>query len=53
MSVLATCRRLGIHPRDYLMDVLPKLGRTLTSEVHHLTPRAWLRARHAGPVTGI
>ena len=53
MSVLATCRRLGIHPRDYLMDVLPKLGRTLTSEVHHLTPLAWLRARHAGPVTGI
>ena len=28
LSVLATCRRLGIHPRDYLLAVLPKLGRT-------------------------
>jgi transposase len=52
MSVLATCRRLGIHPREYLLDVLPKLGRTLTSEVHHLTPLAWLRARQAVPIAG-
>ena len=37
MSVLATCRRLGIHPRDYLMAVLPKLGRSSTGDVKHLT----------------
>lgn len=48
-SVLATCRRLGIHPREYLLAVLPKLGRTRTSEVHRLTPLAWLRARQAAP----
>ena len=30
MSVLGTCRRLGMHPRDYLLAVLPKLGRTRT-----------------------
>ena len=47
MSVLATCRRLGIHPRDYLLAVLPKLGRTSTGDVKHLTPLAWHRARQA------
>ena len=47
MSVLATCRRLGIHPRDYLMAVLPKLGHTSTGDVKHLTPLAWHRARQA------
>jgi len=52
MSVLATCRRLGIHPRDYLLAVLPKLGRTSTNEVHHLTPLARHRARPSAPVTG-
>ena len=53
MSVLATCRRLGIHPRDYLSAVLPKLGRTLTSEVHRLTPLAWFRSRQSVPAPGI
>ena len=53
LSVLATCRRLGSHPRDYLSAVLPKLGRTLTSEVHRLTPLAWLRARQSVPAPGI
>ena len=47
MSVLATCRRLGIHARDYLLAVLPKLGRTSTGDVKHLTPLAWHRARQA------
>ena len=47
LSVLATCRRLGIHPRDYLLAVLPKLGRTNTGDVKHLTPLAWHRARQA------
>ncbi len=45
LSVLATCRRLGIPARDYLLDVLPRLGRTSTSEVAPLTPQAWLPAR--------
>ena len=53
MSVLATCRRLGIHPRNYLLAVLPKLGRTLTSEVHRLTPLAWFRSRQSVPAPGI
>jgi transposase len=50
LSVLATCERLGIEAREYLMAVLPKLGGTNTAEVKHLTPQAWQRARqHATP----
>ena len=45
LSVLATCQRLGIQAREYLLDVLPKLGETSTTEVKHMTPQAWLRAR--------
>jgi hypothetical protein len=45
MSVLATCRRLGIHPREYLLDALPRLGTMPTSEVKNWTPLAWNRAR--------
>ena len=45
LSVLATCQRLGMQAREYLLDVLPKLGETNTSEVKHMTPQAWLRAR--------
>ena len=45
LSVLATCERLGIGAREYLLAVLPKLGGTSTAEVQHLTPHAWHRAR--------
>jgi transposase len=45
LSVLATCRRLGIPARDYLLDVLPRLGRTPTHQVAPLTPQSWLQAR--------
>ena len=45
LSVLATCQRLGLQAREYLLDVLPKLGQTNTSEVKQMTPQAWLWAR--------
>ena len=45
LSVLATCQRLGIPAREYLLAVLPKLGATTTAEVKHLTPQAWHAAR--------
>jgi hypothetical protein len=45
LSVLATCERLGIAARDYLLAVLPRLGATSTAEVQHLTPHAWHQAR--------
>jgi transposase len=45
LSVLATCQRLGLPVREYLLAVLPKLGATSTADVKHLTPQAWQRAR--------
>lgn len=45
LSVLATCERLDIEAREYLMAVLPKLGGTSTAEVKLLTPQAWNQAR--------
>ena len=41
LSVLATCERLGIDAREYLADVLPRLGQTSTGQVASLTPQAW------------
>ena len=38
-------QRLGIQARKYLLDVLPKLGETTTSQVKHMTPQAWLRSQ--------
>lgn len=49
LSMLATCQRLGIPARDYLLAVLPKLGATSTADVKHLTPQAWLRSRQPVP----
>ncbi|MFN0126771.1 MAG: transposase domain-containing protein [Verrucomicrobiales bacterium] len=44
-SVIESSKRLGINPRDYLADVLPRLANGTTSEVASLTPAAWLSAR--------
>ena len=49
MSILATCQRLGIQAREYLLDVLPKLGATSTADVKHLSPQAWLKSREQLP----
>jgi transposase len=44
-SVIESSKRLGINPRDYLADVLPRLASGTTSDVPSLTPAAWLRTR--------
>jgi transposase len=44
-SIVETCRRLGINLRDYLKDVLPKLGEWPANRVGELTPTAWKVAR--------
>jgi transposase len=41
MSLLETCRRLGINARNCLMDVLPGLTEPDQSEVASLTPTQW------------
>ena len=40
-----TCKRLGIDVREYLEDVLPKLGGWPVKRVAELTPMAWKAAR--------
>lgn len=41
LSVVETCKRLGIPVRQYLIDVLPGLADRKVSEVAGLTPMAW------------
>jgi transposase len=45
LSVIETCRRLKISPRDYLSAVLPGLADTPVQRLPALTPTAWA-ARH-------
>jgi len=44
-SIVETCRRLDIHLREYLLDILPKLGDWPISRVGELTPTAWKAAQ--------
>ena len=48
-SVLESCKRLGINPREYLGDVLPRLADWSMSRIAELTPSAWQRARSPMP----
>jgi hypothetical protein len=41
LSVVETCRRLGVPVREYLADVLPGLADRKAAEVAGLTPMAW------------
>jgi transposase len=45
LSVLETCKRLKVHIRDYLGDVLPKLGNWPITRVSELTPLRWATPR--------
>jgi len=47
LSVIETCRRLKIPVRDYLLDVLPRLGEWPANRVAELTPAAWAASRSA------
>jgi transposase len=45
LSVVESCRRLGIPVKDYLAEVLAGLNRRTLSEVANLTPARWSAAR--------
>jgi len=45
LSVVESCRRLGVPPKDYLAAVLPGLNRRTLSEVAKLTPARWSATR--------
>jgi transposase len=40
-TLLVTCRLHDIHPYDYFVDVLQRVGQHPASLVHQLTPRIW------------
>jgi transposase len=42
LSVVESCRRLGIPVKDYLLDLLPGMSRRTKSALAQLTPARWL-----------
>src|SRR3954447_16392374 len=45
LSIVESCRRMGVPLKDYLLDVLPGLDHRNLSEVALLTPSRWSAAR--------
>jgi hypothetical protein len=45
LSVVESCRRIGVPLREYLGDVLPGMDRRTLSQVANLTPGRWSAAR--------
>jgi hypothetical protein len=45
ISVIETCRRLRIRPRDYLGAILPGLADFPAKRVAELAPLAWVQTR--------
>ena len=45
LSVVESCRRIGVPVREYLGDVLSGLDRRTLSQVASLTPARWSGAR--------
>jgi hypothetical protein len=45
-SIIASCRRHGINPWDYLKEVLEGLAAAANKTVGSFTPAAWAAGRH-------
>ena len=45
LSVVESCKRLGIPVKEYLLQILPGMASRTTSEAMRLTPARWLAAR--------
>jgi hypothetical protein len=45
LSVVETCKRLGLNVRAYLADVFPRLAATRIQRVGELTPARWVAPR--------
>jgi hypothetical protein len=48
LSVIESCRRLRVPVREYLLDVLPGLGRVNIRDLDSRTPSGWLRRQAIG-----
>jgi hypothetical protein len=42
---LASCRRHGLNPFDYLKDLFTRLPSAKITEIKQFTPAAWARAK--------
>lgn len=47
LSLVQTCRGLGINPRDYLEDVMRQLLSHNSQKLHELLPDQWIKAQQA------
>ena len=45
LSVIESCRRLGLSAREYLASILPGLANRPVQQVSQLTPAAWAASR--------
>lgn len=45
LSLVQTCRALGVNPREYLEDVMRRLMSHSAQKLHELLPDRWLTAR--------
>ena len=41
LSVIESCRRLGVPAKEYLLEVLPGIARRRLSEIAGVTPARW------------
>lgn len=48
LSMIESCRRLRVPVREYLLDVLPGLGRVNIRDLDARTPSGWLRRQQVG-----
>jgi transposase len=46
LSVVESCRRLGVPVKDYLLAVLPGMARRKLSDIASLTPARWAASRN-------
>lgn len=46
-SIVETCRKLDINPREYLLDVLSRLPSLSANQARELTPAKWAAAQQA------
>ena len=49
LSLVQTCRGLGINPREYLEDVMRRIMSHNASKLYELLPDEWLKAHNSKP----
>lgn len=45
LSLVQSCRGLGINPREYLADIMPKLMGYNAKNLHELLPDEWIKSK--------